>query len=172
MGHISKHYKLTTDIDLNNCQWTPITWFYGVFGGNHHTIFNLAIGTPNAPSRPKGIGLFDEMNSLDFSDNGLVINLSMKGISIYASRTGGYSLSIGGITAFLKIKKSSLGKTNITPGGEVADKKIYKINTALIQKEEAFDGFYGACTNLEEDVFKIIKINHKRWECTIFSFHT
>jgi transposase len=60
--------------------------------------------------------------------------------------------------------KRFIHKTNITTDGEVADKEIYSINTDLIQKEEAFDGFYGVCTNLEDDVSEIIKINHRRWE--------
>jgi len=60
--------------------------------------------------------------------------------------------------------KRFIGKTNITADGEVADKEIYKINTALIEKEEAFDGFYGVCTNLDDDVSEIIKINQRRWE--------
>jgi len=34
----------------------------------------------------------------------------------------------------------------------------------LIAKEEAFDGFYGVCTNLEDDASAIIRINHRRWE--------
>ena len=60
--------------------------------------------------------------------------------------------------------KRFIHKTNITTDGEVADKEIYSINTALIWKEEAFDGFYGVCTNLDDDVSDIIKINHRRWE--------
>lgn len=60
--------------------------------------------------------------------------------------------------------KRFINTTNITTDGEIADKEIYGINTALIQKEEAFDGFYGVCTNLDDDVSEIIKINHRRWE--------
>ena len=60
--------------------------------------------------------------------------------------------------------KRFIHKTNITTDGEVADREIYSINAALIQKEEAFDGFYGVCTNLDDDVSDIIKINHRRWE--------
>jgi len=70
-----------------------------------------------------------------------------------------------------KIKKSNqndykrfINKTSCTPDGEVAEKEIYSIDTALIQKEEAFDGFYGVCTNLEDDASEIIKVNHRRWE--------
>ena len=40
----------------------------------------------------------------------------------------------------------------------------HSIDQAIIQKEEAFDGFYGVCTNLEDDVSEIIKVNHRRWE--------
>ena len=30
--------------------------------------------------------------------------------------------------------------------------------------EEAFDGFYGVCTNLNDDASEIIKVNYKKWE--------
>lgn len=60
--------------------------------------------------------------------------------------------------------KRFINKTSCTPDGEVADNEIYSIDQALIQKEEAFDGFYGVCTNLEDDVSEIIKVNHRRWE--------
>jgi transposase len=60
--------------------------------------------------------------------------------------------------------KRFIRKTNITSDGEVAEKEIYSIDAAIIQKEEVFDGFYGVCTNLNDDVSKIIKVNHKRWE--------
>jgi len=60
--------------------------------------------------------------------------------------------------------KRFIHKTSCTPDGEVAEKEIYSIDSSLIQKEEAFDGFYGVCTNLEDDVSEIIKVNHRRWE--------
>jgi len=60
--------------------------------------------------------------------------------------------------------KRFIHKTNCTADGEVAENEIYSIDTALIQKEEAFDGFYGVCTNLEDDTSEIIKVNHRRWE--------
>lgn len=55
-------------------------------------------------------------------------------------------------------------KTTCTDNGEIAEKEIYSIDTELIKKEEAFDGFYGVCTNLDGDPTDIIKINHRRWE--------
>jgi transposase len=60
--------------------------------------------------------------------------------------------------------KRFIHKTSITPDGEKADKEIYSIDTTLIQKEEAFDGFYGVCTNLEDDASEIVKVNKRRWE--------
>lgn len=60
--------------------------------------------------------------------------------------------------------KRFINKTSCTPDGEVADKEIYSIDKNLIEKEELFDGFYGVCTNLEDDVCEIIKVNHRRWE--------
>ncbi len=60
--------------------------------------------------------------------------------------------------------KRFIHKTSCTPDGEVAEKEIYNIDTALIQKEELFDGFYGVCTNLVDDASEIIKVNHRRWE--------
>jgi len=60
--------------------------------------------------------------------------------------------------------KRFIHKTSCTPDGEIAEKEIYSIDSTLIKKEEAFDGFYGVCTNLEDDVSEIIKVNHRRWE--------
>jgi transposase len=60
--------------------------------------------------------------------------------------------------------KRFIHKTSCTPDGEIAEKEIYSIDQTIIQKEEAFDGFYGVCTNLEDDVSEIIKVNHRRWE--------
>ena len=48
--------------------------------------------------------------------------------------------------------------------GEVAEKKVLTLNTDTIQKEEKFDGFYGVCTNLEDNAEEIIKVNQRRWE--------
>jgi transposase len=60
--------------------------------------------------------------------------------------------------------KRFIKKTSCTSNGEIAKKDIYSIDSSIIKKEEMFDGFYGVCTNLEDDVSSIIKINHRRWE--------
>ena len=60
--------------------------------------------------------------------------------------------------------KRFITKTNITNNGEIAEKEIYNINQDVITNEEAYDGFYAVCTNLEDDAPAITKINHNRWE--------
>lgn len=60
--------------------------------------------------------------------------------------------------------KRFISSTSITKDGEVADKKIYSINSEAIATEEMYDGFYAVCTNLEDDAATIAKINHRRWE--------
>lgn len=60
--------------------------------------------------------------------------------------------------------KRFIKKTNVTKYGEIAEKKVLTLNTDTIQKEEKFDGFYGVCTNLEDNPEEIIKVNQRRWE--------
>lgn len=60
--------------------------------------------------------------------------------------------------------KRFIQKTSCTEDGEIAEKDFYSIDTTIIEKEEAFDGFYGVCTNLVDPVSKIIKANNRRWE--------
>lgn len=60
--------------------------------------------------------------------------------------------------------KRFVNKTNITKDGEIAENKILSLNTDQIEKEEKFDGFYGVCTNLEDNAEEIIKVNQRRWE--------
>ena len=60
--------------------------------------------------------------------------------------------------------KRFVTKTTLTQEGEVADKKVFTLNTQQIEKEEQYDGFYGVCTNLDDDAEEIIKVNKRRWE--------
>ena len=60
--------------------------------------------------------------------------------------------------------KRFITKTTLTQEGEVADKKVFTLNTQQIQKEEQYDGFYGVCTNLDDDAEEIIKVNKRRWK--------
>ena len=58
---------------------------------------------------------------------------------------------------FIKVVQS-------TEYGEVAEVSEYSINQDVISEEAKFDGLYAVCTNLEDDVEEIIKINKRRWE--------
>ena len=60
--------------------------------------------------------------------------------------------------------KRFITKTAVTEDGEVANKKVLSLNTKQIEKEEQYDGFYGVCTNLDDNAEEIIKINQRRWE--------
>jgi transposase len=60
--------------------------------------------------------------------------------------------------------KRFIAKVSATDDGEVAENDFYFIDKQAIQAEEAFDGFYAVCTNLEDDVAAIVKVNHRRWE--------
>ena len=60
--------------------------------------------------------------------------------------------------------KRFIKTTNITGDGELADKSIYEINQSVIDEEAKYDGLYAVCTNLEDPVEDIIKLNHRRWE--------
>lgn len=53
---------------------------------------------------------------------------------------------------------------NVTKDGELAEKSIYAINQSVIDEEGKYDGLYAVCTNLEDPVEDIIKVNHRRWE--------
>jgi len=55
-------------------------------------------------------------------------------------------------------------KTSVTKSGEIAEKEIYGIDTDLIAEEEKYDGFYGICTNLEDDAVEILKVSQRRWQ--------
>ena len=60
--------------------------------------------------------------------------------------------------------KRFIKKINITGDGEIADKKVLSIDYDVITNEEQYDGFYGVCTNLDDEPSEIIKINKRRWE--------
>lgn len=53
---------------------------------------------------------------------------------------------------------------SVTNNGEIADKTIYYINEDAINDDERFDGFYAACTNLDEDIDTLMKVMKGRWE--------
>lgn len=53
---------------------------------------------------------------------------------------------------------------NTTSSGEIAEETYFSINQNLIDEEAKYDGLYAVCTNLEDNVEDIIKVNHRRWE--------
>ena len=45
-----------------------------------------------------------------------------------------------------------------------AKEKHFEINQDIINQEAMYDGLYAVCTNLEDPVEEIVKVNHSRWE--------
>ena len=60
--------------------------------------------------------------------------------------------------------KRFIESLNTTETGEVASETYYSINQSVIEEEAKYDGLYAVCTNLEDNVEEIIKVNHNRWE--------
>lgn len=50
-----------------------------------------------------------------------------------------------------------------TSDGELAQYNSYSLNQEMIDQESRFDGFYGICTDLEDDAPAIIRTNGGRW---------
>ena len=55
-------------------------------------------------------------------------------------------------------------KTYCTSEGEVAEKEKLAIDLDIIAEEARYDGFYAVCTNLEDKISCIVKVNKGRWE--------
>ncbi|EHQ87645.1 IS1634 family transposase [Desulfosporosinus youngiae] len=60
--------------------------------------------------------------------------------------------------------KRFIKKTSCTSDGEIAENELYALNNETIVAEQAYDGFYAVCTNLEGSAQEIIRINQRRWE--------
>ena len=54
--------------------------------------------------------------------------------------------------------------TNFTENGEIAKNNSFSLNEDLIREEMKYDGIYAVCTNLEDSVEDIIRVNRRRWE--------
>ena len=51
-----------------------------------------------------------------------------------------------------------------TKDGEIAELSSSYIDSSVIEAEEKYDGFYAVCTNLDDSISAIVKINKRRWE--------
>lgn len=58
-----------------------------------------------------------------------------------------------------------ISKDSVTESGEICSVEVPYLNTALIEEESKYDGFYAVCTNIDDmGLDEIIRINKKRWE--------
>ena len=60
--------------------------------------------------------------------------------------------------------KRLVNQQHCTTDGELAEKAVTSLDQNQIDSEAKYDGLYAVCTNLEDNVSDIIKINQKRWE--------
>lgn len=60
--------------------------------------------------------------------------------------------------------KRFISTTSMTKEGEIAENTVYSINQKIIDEEAKYDGLYAVCTNLEDSVEDIVRVNHRRWE--------
>ena len=68
------------------------------------------------------------------------------------------------LTKSYKSPDRFLSETYATEDGEVAVFRTVSLNLDAISEEEKYDGFYAICTDLSDNVTKIIELNHNRWE--------
>ncbi len=59
--------------------------------------------------------------------------------------------------------KRFIKSESCTIDGEMAEYTSYALNQEMIDQEACFDGFYGICTDLEDNAPDIIKMNGGRW---------
>lgn len=55
--------------------------------------------------------------------------------------------------------KRFINQINCTKSGEIAEKSTYSLDYEAIENESKYDGFYGVCTNIQDETCEIIKIN-------------
>ncbi len=60
--------------------------------------------------------------------------------------------------------KRFIHQEHCTDDGEIADNTVTSLDDEKIEDEAKYDGYYAVCTNLDDDVNEIIKINKRRWE--------
>lgn len=86
---LNKYFKLTTDLDLNNKDWTPIGWyitttnnnfFKGHFDGDGHFVKNIKVTTTNSGNSS---GLFGAIC------NGSIANIGISGNISWGANVGG-----------------------------------------------------------------------------------
>lgn len=59
--------------------------------------------------------------------------------------------------------KRFIKNESCTADGELAQYNSYSLNQEMIDQESRFDGFYGICTDLDDDAPAIIRTNGGRW---------
>jgi transposase len=59
--------------------------------------------------------------------------------------------------------KRFIKRTALTKDGTEAQKYLFSIDETLLAEEMKYDGYYGVCTNLEDEAPAIVRVNKRRW---------
>ena len=98
--------KLTADIELAGCDWTPMTRFYGTFDGQGHVIRNLYVNSTSYP-----VGLFGYLQ-----DGATVKNLGVTGDVTTTNTSYGQAGGIAGFMNDNSVVEKCFSAVNVTAG--------------------------------------------------------
>ena len=98
--------KLTADIELAGCDWTPMTRFYGTFDGQGHVIHNLYVNSTSYP-----VGLFGYLQ-----DGATVKNLGVTGDVTTTNTSYGQAGGIAGFMNDNSVVEKCFSAVNVTAG--------------------------------------------------------
>ena len=109
-----KYFILTSNIDLNGHEWTPISRFNGKFDGSNYAINGIKIGSSSSYSiSDSENGLFGSVDA-----NAVIKNLSVDSGGIYSAANGAANGVIAGYNAGTITNCKTSGRINST-GNEV-----------------------------------------------------
>lgn len=127
-GMENRYFILTSDIDMENCNFQPIgsyiNPFCGVFDGNGYSIKNLTINSSD-----------DDVGMFSFTNNAKISNLKIENANIIARSEVGGMIGYAENTVINNCEFSGnvIGELNV--GGLVGVGKYNKINSILLSGE-------------------------------------
>lgn len=84
-NHLTAHFRLANDIDLNGSeenQWTPLGGFLGTFDGNGNAIRGLYINNLNVNFNNNRQGLFSELSGGTVRNLGVYVNITVRSSTV------------------------------------------------------------------------------------------
>lgn len=146
-----KHFSLEADIDMEGIEMEPIggqidpyhlSFFRGVFDGNHHTILNLTIDRPDLGD----VGLFGYVGTM-WGEKGSIYNLHLDNVCIRGGSEGGGFGCAGGLVSELSAGEIINCSTSGSVAIEMNDShyKSWAGGIAGINLSGRIEGCYSSC---------------------------